>query len=287
MTTSRPYRSVLFMPGSNARALEKAKTLSADALVFDLEDAVAPDAKAEARQFATAALASDAYGSKTLMLRINGVDTKWWREDVVAAAKAGAKALVIPKVEDIETLSVVQGAFAAAGGGDVALWAMVETPLGVLRAHDVARYRGGLAGLIFGANDLAKDLHARRVKGRAPLLHAMAQTLLAARAYGLLALDSVYNDFQDNDGFEAECQQARDMGFDGKTLIHPNQIGTANTVFAPTETEIENAQQLVQAFEDAKTSGKGVAVLDGKMIEELHVVEARRILTLAQSMGVN
>ena len=286
MTTLRPYRSVLFMPGSNARALEKAKTLSADALVFDLEDAVAPDAKAEARQLATAALASDAYGSKTLMLRINGVDTKWWREDVVVAAKAGAKALVIPKVEDIETLSVVQGAFAAAGGGDVALWAMVETPPGVLRAHDIARYRGGLAGLIFGANDLAKDLHARRVPGRAPLLHAMAQTLLAARAYGLLALDSVYNDFQDNDGFEAECQQARDMGFDGKTLIHPNQIGTANTVFAPTETEIENAQQLVQAFEDAKTSGKGVAVLDGKMIEELHVVEARRVLALAQSMDV-
>lgn len=285
MTAIRPYRSVLFVPGSNARALDKAKNLAADALMIDLEDAVAPSAKAEARELAIKALSSGDYGGKALMLRINGVDTPWWRDDTAAAAEIGAHTLVIPKVEDTENLSHVQAAFTAAGGScEMTLWAMIETPLGVLHAEDIAKYDGHLAGLVFGANDLSKDMQARHVPGRAPMMHALSHMLLVARAHGLLALDSVYNDFQDNDGFEAECLQARDMGLDGKTLIHPNQIATANTVFAPSVAEVENAEQLVETFEDAKNAGKGVAVLNGKMIEELHVVEARRVLALAQSI---
>lgn len=284
MTEFRPRRSVLFMPSSNERALEKAKTLPADTLVFDLEDAVAPNAKGAARELAVQALRSGEYGAKELVVRINAIDTDWWRDDVAALAGADAKTILIPKVDSSDVLAQVYDAFTAAGGSaDVVLWAMIETAMGVVRVANIAAGHKNLSTLAFGANDLSKELHARRVAGRAPLLTALSNMLLAGRAYGLTVLDSVYNDFRDAEGFEAECQQARDMGFDGKTLIHPNQLEVANRVFAPSADEIVEAEQLISAFNEAANSGKGVAVLDGKMIEELHVQEAKRILAMAKA----
>lgn len=276
---TRLRRSVLFMPGSNARALEKAKTINADTLVFDLEDAVTPAAKAEARELVAAALASGAYGHRELVVRINGLDTDWWRDDLAAVGGAGAAAILLPKVEDVSVLHKVSEEMVwHSTDTDCAYWVMLETPRGFLRAEEIATSHDRLTTLVVGTNDLTKDLRARHVPGREPVIHALSHALLVARAYGLTILDGVYSDFKDGAGFQAECKQARDMGFDGKTLIHPSQVEAANAAFAPSDTELDQARRMIAAFDAAKAEGKGVAVLDGRMIEELHVAEARRMV---------
>ena len=270
------------MPGSNRRALEKAKTIDADTLVFDLEDAVAPAAKAEARELVAAALGSGDYGHRELVVRINGVDTDWWRDDLAAIGSMGSAAILLPKVEDAAVLSKVSEEMVW-HSTDAAcdFWVMLETPLGFLRAEEIATSHDRLTTLVIGTNDLVKDLRARHTTGRQPVMAALGMAILAARAYGLTILDGVFNDFKDEDGFEFECAHARDMGFDGKTLIHPSQVEAANRIFAPSPAELETARRMIAAFDAAVEGGKGVAVLDGRMIEELHVAEARRMVQTA------
>ncbi len=281
----KPRRSVLFMPGSNARALEKAKTIDADVLVFDLEDAVAPDAKAEARALVAAALVSGDYGRRELVVRINGIDTEWWRDDLSAIGPAQPAAVLLPKVEDAGTLSRVSDEMVwHSSDNDCEFWVMLETPLGFLRAEDIAQSHDRLTTLVVGTNDLIKDLRARHVPGREPVMGALSHALLVARAYGVGILDGVYSDFRDEAGFAVECMQARNMGFDGKTLIHPGQVIPANDAFSPSEAELEQASRMVAAFEAAQAEGKGVAVLDGRMIEELHLAEARRMIAMAEAV---
>lgn len=273
---------MLFIPGSNARALEKAKTIDADTLVFDLEDAVAPTAKAEARELVAAALTSGEYGHRERVVRINGLGTEWWRDDLAAVGAANPDAILLPKVEDEAALHKVSEEMVwHSTDTDCAFWVMLETPRGFLRAEEIATSHDRLTTLVIGTNDLSKDLRARQVPGREPVLHALSHALLVARTHGLHILDGVYGNFKDEAGFEVECTQARDMGFDGKTLIHPSQVATANRLFAPTEAEIEQAKRMIAAFDAAMADGKGVAVLDGRMIEELHVAEARRIVRMA------
>ncbi len=274
------------MPGSNARALEKAKTIGADTLVFDLEDAVAPAAKAEARDLVAAALASGAYGDRELVVRINGTDSDWWRDDLAAIGTASPAAILLPKVEDAAVLHKVSEEMVWHSTDPTCdFWVMLETPLGFLRAEEIATSHDRLTTLVIGTNDLSKDLRARQVPGRQPVLHALSHALLVARACELNILDGVYSNFKDDAGFQAECAQARDMGFDGKTLIHPSQVGPANAVFAPTGAELDHAQRMIEAFDVAAAEGKGVAVLDGRMIEELHVAEARRIVRVATQIN--
>jgi len=283
MTDTRPRRSLLFMPSSNARALEKAKTLACDGVIFDLEDAVAPDAKQMAREQAAAAVASGAYGARERIVRINGLDTPWWRDDVKAAAEAGVGTILIPKVEAGATLTEVEAELALYEGGDaVRLWAMMETPFGFLHAEEILMASERLDCIVVGTNDLIKDLRARHVKGRMPVMTALGIALLAARAHGRMILDGVYGDFRDDEGFREECLQARDMGFDGKSLIHPSQIATANAAFGPDADDLAYARRLIEAFE---TTAEGVAVLDGRMIEELHVTEARRLVAMAEAIA--
>ena len=286
LAESKPRRSVLFMPGSNARALEKAKTIDADTLVFDLEDAVAPSAKAEARELVAAALRSGDYGHRELVVRINGLDTKWWRDDLAAVGAAGPAAILLPKVEDAAVLDKVSEEMVwHSSKATCEFWVMLETPRGILRAEEIAVSHDRLTTLVIGTNDLVKDLRARHVPGREPVLAALSQALLVARAYGLNALDGVYSNFKDEIGFKAECLQARDMGFDGKTLIHPSQVGMANRIFAPTEAELDQARRMIEAFDNAMVEGKGIAVLDGRMVEELHVEEARRTVRAATEIA--
>ena len=281
----RPRRSVLFMPGSNARALEKAKGIDADTLVFDLEDAVAPDAKAEARELVAAALASGDYGHRELVVRINGTETGWWRDDLAAVGAHGPSAILLPKVESADGLDKISDELVwHSSDHSTEFWVMLETPVGFLRAQEIATSHDRLTTFVVGTNDLVKDLRARHVPGREPVLHALSQAILVARAHGLNVLDGVYSDFRDMDGFVTECGQARDMGFDGKTLIHPNQVAPANAVFAPSNEELENARRMIAAFDAAMAEGKGVAVLDGRMIEELHLAEARRMIAVAESI---
>jgi citrate lyase subunit beta/citryl-CoA lyase len=282
----RPRRSVLYMPGANERALEKAKGLPADALILDLEDAVAPDAKAEARDRVCAAVGSSGYGRRELTIRVNGLDTSWHADDVRAAAKAGPDAIVVPKVNSVQDVHAIERALEAAGAPDhTKIWAMVETPVAMLHAEEIAAASERLTVLVMGTNDLAKELHAEFVPGRAPLLGGLSLCLLAARATGKIILDGVYNDVKDVEGFEAECLQGKQFGFDGKTLIHPGQIEPCNRVFAPSEAEIEQARKIVSAFEEARAEGRGVATVDGRMIENLHVDNAQRILALADAIG--
>lgn len=282
----RPRRSVLFMPGSNARALEKAKTIDADVLVFDLEDAVAPDAKEEARTLVAGALSSGDYGHRELVVRINAVETDWWRGDLAAVGPHHPKAIILPKMEAADTLERVSDELVwHASDHDAEFWVMLETPFGFLRAEDIAQSHDRLTTFVVGTNDLVKDLRARHVPGREPVIGALARAVLVARAYGLSVLDGVYSDFKDAEGFAAECEQARNMGFDGKTLIHPSQVEAANEAFSPSEAELANAQRVIEAFEAAQAEGKGVAVLDGQMIEELHLEEARRMVGLANHLA--
>lgn len=282
----RPRRSVLYMPGANERALEKAKSIPADALILDLEDAVAPDAKAAARERVAAAAASGAYGHREVTIRVNGPGTAWHADDLRAAAAAGPDAVVVPKVESAATVREVERALEAAGApAHTAVWAMLETPRAMLDAREVAAAGERLSVLVMGTNDLAKELHAEHVPGRAPLLTGLSLALLAARESGKVILDGVFNDVKDLAGFEAECVQGRQLGFDGKTLIHPAQVGPCNEVFAPSEAQIERSRRIIEAFDEAAREGRGVVTVDGRMIENLHVEDARRILALAEAVA--
>ena len=284
-TALTPRRSVLYMPGANERALEKAKGLEADALIFDLEDAVAPDAKAEARDRVCAAVAGGGYGRRELTIRVNGLDTEWHADDVAAVAEAGPAGMVVPKIDSVDDLRAVEDALEAGGAPDhTRIWAMLETPVAMLDAHHIAASSERLAVLVMGTNDLAKELQAEHVPGRQPLMTGLGLCLLAARATGKVILDGVFNDIKDAEGFEAECVQGRQLGFDGKTLIHPSQLEPANRVFAPSAEELERALEVVAAFEEATAAGKGVVTVGGRMIENLHVAQAQRAIAQAEAI---
>ncbi|WP_281167607.1 HpcH/HpaI aldolase/citrate lyase family protein [Nocardioides halotolerans] len=279
-----PLRSVLYMPGSNDRALEKAKSIPCDGLILDLEDAVAPDAKPAAREAACAAAASGDYGSRTVTIRVNGLGTPWHDDDLVAAAQAGPHAVVVPKVSSAADVERLVSALEKAGAPDhTTLWAMIETPVAILDALAIARASQRLSALVLGTNDLVKELYAAHVPGRAPILPSLHTALLAGRAAGLAVLDGVYNDVKDTDGFLAECRQGRELGFDGKTLIHPGQVEGANEVFAPSEQEVADAREVIDAWNAA--GGSGVVTVNGRMIEALHVESAQRVLELDAAVG--
>ena len=282
----RPRRSVLYMPGANERALEKAKGLDADALILDLEDAVAPDAKAEARARVCELVLAGAYGTKEVAIRANGLDTDWHAADLAAIAAAGPAAVVVPKVNSVADVHAIEDGLEKGGAPDATkIWAMVETPVAMLHAEEIAAASERLTVLVMGTNDLAKELHAEHVPGRHPLVTGLGLALLAARATGKVILDGVYNDIKNEDGFRAECQQGREMGFDGKTLIHPSQIDPCNEVFAPSEAELASAEKIIAAFTEAEAEGKGVVTVDGRMIENMHVDNTRRTLALAEAIA--
>ncbi|WP_050527451.1 (3S)-malyl-CoA thioesterase [Pseudorhodobacter aquimaris] len=276
--TTRPYRSALYIPGSKERALEKAKTLAADAIIFDLEDAVAPDEKTAARALLVETLATADYGKRVRIVRVNGLDTEWGADDIAAFKGAKIDALLIPKVSSAKDLDAV-----AALIPDVPLWAMMETALGMLNAAEIAAHPR-LAGMVMGTNDLAKELNSRFRADRLPMQAGLGLCLLAAKAQGLTIVDGVYNAFKDEDGLRIECEQGRDMGFDGKTLIHPAQLEIANQAFAPSDAEVETAQRQIDAFNAAKAAGQGVAVVDGKIVENLHIVTAEATLAKAAAI---
>jgi citrate lyase subunit beta/citryl-CoA lyase len=275
----RPRRSVLYLPASNDRALEKAGSIPCDALILDIEDAVAPQAKAAARDAACAAAVSGDYGHREITIRVNGADTQWHNDDLAAACAAGPDAIVVPKVNSADAVLALVDAMSAHGAPEhTRLWAMVETPAAMLHAEEIASASERLTVLVMGTNDLAKELYAEHVPGRQPLLTGLGLALLAARATGKAILDGVYNDVQDIDGFLAECRQGREMGFDGKTLIHPGQVAGANAAFAPSDDAIDDARGILQAWEDG--AGSGVVTYRGRMIESLHVESARRTLSM-------
>ncbi|MBK6501066.1 MAG: CoA ester lyase [Candidatus Microthrix sp.] len=276
------------MPGANTRALEKARGLSADSLILDLEDAVAPDAKAEARDNVVAALTSGEYGNRELTIRVNGLDTDWHADDLAAAAAAGPAAVVVPKVNSPADVAAIEAGLQAGGAPEhTKIWAMVETPQAMLDCANIAAASERLTVLVMGTNDLAKELHAAHVPGRQPLLTGLGLCLLGARAAGKVILDGVYNDVRDPEGFEAECRQGAQMGFDGKTLIHPGQLDAANAVFAPADAEVESSREIIAAFEAAQREGKGVVTVNGRMIENLHVENARRVLAMADAIATS
>ena len=275
---ARPYRSVLYIPAANARAMEKARGLAADAIIFDLEDAVAPDAKAAARDALAQALTQD-YGPRARIVRINALSTEWGADDASACAGLDIDAVLIPKVDGPDDLDRV-----AALIPDTPLWAMMETPLGMLNAAAIAAHPR-LAGMVMGTNDLAKDLGSRFRADRLPMMAGLGLCLLAAKAHGVVIVDGVFNAFKDDDGLRAECEQGRDMGFDGKTLIHPAQLEIANAAFAPTEEEVALARRQIEAFDAATAQGQGVAVVDGRIVENLHVATARQTLDRAQAIA--
>lgn len=277
---ARPYRSVLYIPGSKDRALEKARGLSVDAIIFDLEDAVAPDAKEGARVTLKAALADGGYGNRAKIVRINGLDSQWGKGDVEALRDAEADAFLLPKVNSAADVQ----ALADLLGNDTPIWAMIETPLGVLNALEIAAHPQ-LQGFVAGTNDLAKELNCRYRADRLPMQMALQTMLLAARAHGVVAVDGVYNQFKDDEGLKAECEQGRDLGFDGKTLIHPAQVAVTNDAFAPSEAEVDLAQRQIAAFEESEAAGQGVAVVDGKIVENLHVETAKKTLAKAAAIA--
>jgi citrate lyase subunit beta/citryl-CoA lyase len=285
MSDLRPRRSVLYMPSSNERALDKAKTLPADAIIFDLEDAVAPDAKESARPMAVAAASSGEYGSKELTIRCNGLDTPWGADDIAAAARSGASAVVIPKVASVEYVEQVSRLLNAAGAPDsMAIWPMIETPTAIFDVRHIAAHPR-VAVLVMGTNDLARELRAGLVPGRHPLVPHLATALAAAREAGKVILDGVYNDVKNLEGFRDECVQGAEMGFDGKTLIHPGQVDIANDVWAPSEADVEHARKVIAAFDEAVREGRGVITVDGRMIENLHVANAQRTLAVADAIA--
>jgi len=280
----RPRRSVLYMPAANDRALEKAQTIAADAIIFDLEDAVAPDAKPDARGKAAAAVQSGLYGNRELTIRCNGLDTEWGSDDITAAAAARPSAVVIPKVDSVEYVDRVAALLDAAGTPEVMIWPMIETPTAMFNVRAIAGHPR-VAVLVMGTNDLAKELRSPLVPSRHPLVTHLATALLAAREAGKVILDGVYNDVKNPDGFEAECRQGMEMGFDGKTLIHPSQVEPANTMWAPSADDIDHAERVITAFDDAVADGRGVVTVDGRMIENLHVDNARRVLATAAAIA--
>ncbi|HYD32694.1 MAG TPA: CoA ester lyase [Azospirillaceae bacterium] len=284
--TVRPRRSVLYMPGSNPRAMEKGKTLAADGLILDLEDAVAPDAKVEARVQVVAAVKGGGYGPRELFVRVNGLNTPWGYEDLVAAAASGADAVLLPKVESADTVRQTDAILKNAGAPDsLRIWCMMETPMGMLNAKEIAGASPKLGGFVMGTSDLAKDLHASHTRDRLPMITALGLCLLAARAYGLAIVDGVYLNLDDAEGFADACRQGMELGFDGKTLIHPKQLDAANAAFAPSETEIAYSRKIIEAYAQAMAEGKGVVVVDGKLVENLHVENARRLVALADAIS--
>lgn len=281
----RPFRSVLYMPGANPRALARARELDADAVILDLEDAVAVSAKEEARRLVEQTLRQGGFGRRSVVVRVNGLDTPWGRADVRAVAPLRPDALLLPKVERPEQLAAVAELLGQCGVTDLPLWAMVETPRAILNLAAIASAGPPLRALVAGTSDLVKDLHARHTPARAEVSAALSLTVLAARAHGLLALDGVHLELDDAAGLQAACRQGRDLGFDGKTLIHPRQIAAANAAFGMSEADIEQAQAVIAAWGEALARGSGVAVVDGKLVEALHVDEARRVLALARAIA--
>ncbi|HLJ64071.1 MAG TPA: CoA ester lyase [Stellaceae bacterium] len=278
---SRPRRSVLYMPGANVRAMEKARALPADALILDLEDAVAPDAKETARANVATAIAYGGYGRRELIVRVNGIATPWFHADIQAVAKMGVDAVLLPKVESADTVRQAEALLNEAGApSKLALWCMMETPLAMLHAEEIASSSARMGALVMGTSDLTKDLHALHTRDRLAMQTSFGLSLLAARAFGLAILDGVYLDLQDDEGFAESCRQGRLLGFDGKTLIHPKTIDAANAAFAPSTEEIEWSRRIITAHAACLASGKGVVLVDGKLIENLHVAEARRVVDL-------
>lgn len=279
MTEFRPHRSALYLPAANARAVEKARTLEADVVILDLEDAVAPDAKPAARSAAVEAVKSGGWGRRAVAIRVNGIGTNWYESDFLAVQSAKPAAVVVPKVN-----SAAEAAEAVRLAGGVPVWAMIETPRGVQAADSIAD-TPGVAALVVGAADLEKDLGCRVGPARAEIGYALQRVIIAARAAGILAFDAMYADIKDMEGLEAVTLQGRALGFDGKTLIHPAQIETVNRVFSPSAAEVEQAHRIVAAFEAATADGKGVATLDGKIVEVLHAAQARELITFAESIA--
>ncbi|MET0951942.1 MAG: CoA ester lyase [Aeromicrobium sp.] len=286
-TQLRPRRSVLYMPGANERALEKAKGIDADALILDLEDAVSPDAKPEARDRVVAAVQSGEYGHRELAIRINGIGTEWHEADLAAAGAAGPDAVLVPKVNSAdEVLQLVAGLEAAGAPETTQLWAMIETPIALLHAEEICAAHERLTVIVMGTNDVVNETYGLHVPGRNPLvLTALSLSLLAARAAGKVIIDGVYNDVKNLEGFDAEARQGREMGFDGKTLIHPSQVEPANVAFAPSEEDIEHAQEMIRTFDEAKAAGQGVVTFNNRMVEELHIRDAHRILAFAEAIA--
>ncbi|HXW28089.1 MAG TPA: CoA ester lyase [Xanthobacteraceae bacterium] len=284
----RPRRSALYMPGSNPRALEKAKTLPADVLILDLEDSVAPEAKETARAQVLQTVRGGGFGNREILIRINAMETPWGAEDLTVARAAGADGVLVPKVSAPDDLQTLVRRLETLGAGEpLGIWVMMETPRGILNAGAIAATaiapRARLAGLVMGTNDLSKETRARIVPGRAPMRAWLMTCVAAARGYGLDILDGVYNDIADAEGFERECLEARDLGFDGKTLIHPSQIDPCNRVFSPTPAELDEARKILAAFALPENRGKGVIKVDGRMVERLHAEMARRIVAVADA----
>ncbi len=279
--SNRPYRSVLYIPGSNKRALRKVQELTVDAIILDLEDAVTPDRKAYARELVANALNAATFGNRTKIVRINGLDTEWGADDVSAMRDTDADAILLPKVGSAADLDALADLV-----HEIDFWAMIETPAGILNAKEIAAH-SRLKGFVLGTNDLSKDLNSRFRPDRMPLLTSLQFTLLAARAHGVICVDGVYNAFRDEGGLRMECVQGRDMGFDGKTLIHPAQVSIANEVFAPTADEVNLAQRRIKAFEAAEAAGQGVAVVDGSIVENLHIAMDRALLARAEAISAS
>jgi len=284
--TLRPRRSVIYMPASNLRALEKGKSLDVDGIIVDLEDAVAPDAKDLARDQAVQAAKAGGYGHRELILRVNGLSTPWGHADLVAAATSGFPVVLLPKVESADMVRRAAEILEGAGApDDQMIWVMIETPLGVLNAKEIASAHRRMGGFVMGTSDLAKELRCAHTADREPMLAALSLALLAARAFGLVALDGVHLNLDDLEGFARSCDQGQRLGFDGKTLIHPKQIDAANTAFAPDATAVADARKMIEGFEAAAAEGKGVVVIDGKLVENLHVENAKRLVAMADAIA--
>jgi citrate lyase subunit beta/citryl-CoA lyase len=284
--TIRPRRSVLYMPGSNPRALEKGRSLPADGLILDLEDAVAPDAKAGARTAIRDALAAGGYGARELAIRVNALGSPWGYEDLVMAAGSGADAVLLPKVESADAVRQAEAVLRAHGSPDgQRIWCMMETPLGMLNAKEIAGASPKLGALVMGTSDLAKDLQAAHTRDRLPMITSLGLCLLAARAYGLAILDGVHLDLEDEEGFRESCRQGRELGFDGKTLIHPKTLAPCNEAFAPSGEEIAFARRIIAAHAQARAEGKGVVLVEGKLVESLHVENAQRLVALSEAIA--
>lgn len=286
----RPRRSVLYMPGSNARAIEKAKTLPADGIILDLEDSVAPEAKETARAQVTDAVKAGGFGAREVFIRVNGVDTPWHADDLVAAAHAAPDAILVPKISNPETLEMIGRRLLDMGTDHrTRIWAMIETPLAIFNILSIAAEakdsESRLSGFVMGTNDLAKDTRARLVPGRAPMLPWLTTCVAAAHIYGIDILDGVYNDLANTQGFEAECRQGVELGFDGKTLIHPNQVVPCNAAFSPSADEVATARKMIAAFDLPENKGKGVVSIEGRMVERLHADMGRRTVAIAEAIA--
>ena len=288
----RPRRSVLYMPGSNARAIEKAKSLPADGVIIDLEDAVAPDAKVAARKQVAEAVKAGGFGKREVFIRVNGIDTEWHAADLHDGGRAAPDGIVVPKISSPDQLEMIGRRLLDMGvDHKTRVWAMIETPIAILNLKAIAAAAEDsetrLAGFILGTNDLAKETGAKFVPGRAPMVPWLANCILAARAYGISILDGVYNDLSNADGFLSECEQGRDLGFDGKTLIHPNQVGPCNDVFSPSADEVAQARKIIAAFDQPENKGKGVVSLDGRMVERMHADIARETVAIADAIATS